>query len=89
MNFVRDEINGKKDTWREGNGRPSAEQTVKEFLYSCPFATKKEIRDRTGLSYPTIRKYYDDIIREMNQRKTIDELSMESMDMNFVEFDDE
>ncbi|MCM1225747.1 MAG: hypothetical protein NC548_66020, partial [Lachnospiraceae bacterium] len=56
--------------WRKGNGRPkgssTSEQVIKDYLMSNPFATKKEIRDDTGLSYPTIRKYYDQIITEIN-----------------------
>lgn len=66
--------------WREGNGRPSAEKTVREFLETNPFATKKEIKDGTGLSYPTIRKYYDKIVKEMNTTKTIDEMIWDSIE---------
>lgn len=39
-------------------GRPSKEKIVKEYLMEHSNATKKEIRDNTGLSYPTIRKYF-------------------------------
>lgn len=44
-------------SWR-GTGRPSVEHVVKEYLEAHPGATKKQIKDDTGLSYPTIRKYY-------------------------------
>lgn len=41
-------------------GRPSAEQIVREYQEKHPAATKTEIKNATGLSYPTIRKYYED-----------------------------
>lgn len=53
---------GKKD-WREGNGRPkdsgTAEQTVLEWRRQHPDGSKKECKDATGLSYPTIRKWWN------------------------------
>lgn len=79
MNYIRDEINGNTD-WRNKDGRPSAEKKVQEFLETNPFATKKEIKDGTGLSYPTIRKYYDKIVKEMNTTKTIDEIIWDSIE---------
>lgn len=39
-------------------GRPTKEKVVREYLYQNPHATKSEIKSATGLSYPTIRKYY-------------------------------
>lgn len=44
-------------------GRPSAEQIVREYQEQHPAATKTEIKNATGLSYPTIRKYYEDLQR--------------------------
>ena len=62
MNFIREEVNGNKN-WREGNGRPkgsgTAEQTVMEWRQEHPEGTKKECKDATGLSYPTIRKWWN------------------------------
>lgn len=62
MNFIREEVNGNKN-WREGNGRPkgsgTAEQTVMEWRQEHPEGTKKECKDSTGLSYPTIRKWWN------------------------------
>lgn len=61
--------------WRKGNGRPSSEQVVRDYLYDKnSLASKKEIKDHTGLSYPTIRKYYDKIIKEMNTVPSVDEM---------------
>ena len=64
--------------WRNKSGRPkgssSAEKVIREFLLGNPFAAKKEIKDQTGLSYPTIRKYYDKVIKEMNTVPTINDM---------------
>lgn len=59
MNFIRDEINGNKN-WREGNGRPSKQDIVEEWQCQNPNGTKKQCKDQTGLSYPTIRKWWLD-----------------------------
>lgn len=64
--FIRDEINGKKDTWREGNGRPSAEQTVRAYLQEHPDAKKADVIRGTGLSKPTVYKWYDKLKEEKN-----------------------
>ena len=58
MNFIREEVNGNKN-WRKGNGRPTAEQTVLEWRQGHPDGSKKECKDATGLSYPTIRKWWN------------------------------
>lgn len=79
MNFIRDEINGNKD-WRMGNGRPSEEKTVRDFLYKNPVAKKSEVIKGTGLSKPTVYKYYDKIIKEMNTTKSIDEMIWDSIE---------
>ena len=59
MNFIRDEINGNKN-WREGNGRPSKQDIVEEWQCQNPDGTKKQCQNETGLSYPTIRKWWLD-----------------------------
>lgn len=46
-------------------GRPSKKDHVKEYLEQHPTATKSEIKEATGLTYPTIRKYYDEIKAEL------------------------
>ena len=55
MNFVRDEINGNKD-WRYV--QPSAKETVLQFRAEHPDGTKSQCKEQTGLSYPTIRKWW-------------------------------
>lgn len=57
MNFVRDEINGNKN-WRNKEGRPTAEITVKEWRESNPEGTKAECHRQTGLDPKTIRKWW-------------------------------
>lgn len=49
--------------WREGNGRPKGSGTAKvkvnEWREANPQGTKKECKESTGLTYPTIRKWWD------------------------------
>ena len=45
--------------WRDGNGRPSAEQKVIDFLQENPEAKKCDVVRGTGLSKPTVYKYYE------------------------------
>jgi len=45
--------------WRDGNGRPSAESTVIEYIREHPEAKKAEVIRGTGLSKPTVYKYYE------------------------------
>lgn len=80
MNFVRDEINQNK-TWNKiGNGRPSAEQKVRDYLLSNPFARKCDVIKDTGLSKPTVYKYYDQLIEEFNNVPTLDEVLMNAIE---------
>ena len=57
---INDRING--TNWRAKNGRPKgstkAKAIVEQYQAEHPGATKSEIKAATGLSYPTIRKYY-------------------------------
>ena len=39
-------------------GSGTAENKIKEWRLSHPSATKKQRKDDTGLSYPTIRKWW-------------------------------
>lgn len=61
--FVRDEINGKKDTWRDGNGRPKGsgtkQQIVHEWRTAHPGGRKADCVRDTGLSKPTVYKWWD------------------------------
>lgn len=47
--------------WRNSKGKPSARQTVIEYTKAHPDATKTEVKKATGLTYPTIRKYYAEV----------------------------
>lgn len=57
MNFVREELNGNRD-WRNKDGRPSKQAIVEEWQCQNPDGTKKQCKEQTGLSYPTIRKWW-------------------------------
>ena len=65
MNFIRDEIQGKKD-WRNKDGRPkgsgSAQEQVLTWRAENPNGSKKECKEATGLTYPTIRRWWDTIM---------------------------
>ena len=58
MNFVRDEINGHKDTWREGNGRKPKKQIVEDWQALHPSGRKADCIKETGLSKPTVYKWW-------------------------------
>ena len=46
--------------WRDGNGRPSKQQIVFEWQQQHPTGSKSECKADTGLSYPTIRKWWEE-----------------------------
>lgn len=79
-------------SWREGNGRPkgsgTAQQTIFEWRKTNPGGTKKQCKDATGLTYPTIRKWWDseiaDVELEMTAPKIIDELEEFDLDLDFM-----
>lgn len=58
MNFVRDEINGNKN-WRNINGRPTAELTVREWRENHPDGKKADCIRETGLAKHTVYKWWD------------------------------
>lgn len=51
--------------WRNVNGRPKAEGRVREYMREHPEARKCDVIRETGLSKPTVYKYYDLIRREL------------------------
>ena len=51
----------KGTNWRDNNGRPSAEQIVKEWRDQNPNGSKRQCKDETGLTYPTIRKWWNEV----------------------------
>ena len=44
------------------------------------FPKKSEVIRATGISKPTVYKYYDDAIREVERVPTLDDLLQESLD---------
>lgn len=59
MNYVRDEINGHKESWREGNGRPSKAKFVRDWRDAHPNGKKEDCHRETGMSRDTIRKWWN------------------------------
>ena len=45
--------------WRDGNGRPSAERKVEEFMRENPEAKKCDVIRGTGLDKKTVYKHYE------------------------------
>lgn len=78
MNFVRDEINGNKN-WREGNGRPDKLSVVAEWRSEHPEGTKAECIRETGLSKPTVYRWWREIdlmeLREYTNKEKMVQLS--------------
>lgn len=54
---VNDEFNG--TNWRDGNGRKSKKDIVIVWRRNYPDGSKKQCKDDTGLTYPTIRKWWN------------------------------
>lgn len=57
--FIRDEINGHKDTWRNKEGRPSKQQIVADWQREHPTGKKIDCERETGLSRHTVLKWWD------------------------------
>jgi len=66
---------GKSD-WREGNGRKPKQSIVEEWRKAHPDGSKKQCKDDTGLSWDTIRKWWDgepvETIKKKKQVETIE-----------------
>lgn len=63
------EIDYPDGTWRKGNGRPAVQETVQRWRRDNPEGSKKECKDATGLTYPTIRKWWDkELVRDIMDR---------------------
>lgn len=56
------------NTWRNRDGRPkgsgTAQEKILEWRAVNPDGTKKQCKDETGLTYPTLRKWWDTKIEE-------------------------
>ena len=57
MNLIRDNITHKDKDWRKGNGRPSKENLVKEYIKENPDENPTEIARNLGISRTTVYKY--------------------------------
>lgn len=57
MNFIRDEINNNKE-WRNKEGRPTKENIIKQWRKDNPQGTKAECIKDTGISKPTVYKWW-------------------------------
>lgn len=61
--LIRDEINGKKESWREGNGRPKGSGTkrdiIKQWRMNHPNGRKIDCERDTGISRHTILKWWE------------------------------
>lgn len=62
--FVRDEINGRAETWRNKDGRPTKARIVEEWQKSHPGGRKVDCIRETGLSKPTVIKWWQEHIIE-------------------------
>lgn len=64
--FIRD-MNDKTNgtIWRNEDGRPSLKDKVYKYLEQHPTDTKAEVVRGTGLSRPTVYKYYDECRAEI------------------------
>ena len=83
LQAINDEANG--TNWREGNGRPkgsgTAQKTISEWRKENPGGTKKQCKDATGLTYPTIRKWWDSKL-DSNSGARIITVNKEEYDWN-------
>ncbi len=66
---INDRMNG--TDWREGNGRTSAEQRIREYLELHPNAKKCDVIKDLGLTKPTVYKWWK-VIKE-NQELPVPE----------------
>ena len=78
--FIRDEINGRKDNWRDGNGRPDKAQQVFEYRAAHPDAKKVDCIRETKLSKPTVYKWWN---WQPEHEKTVDEMTDEEYEQLF------
>lgn len=58
MNLIRDEINHNTD-WRNKDGRPTKKNIVEEWRYNHPEGRKADCIRDTGLTKPTVYKYWE------------------------------
>ena len=66
---ILNKVNGTE--WRAGNGRRKKDQEIFRYMAKHPAATKAEVIRETGLSKPTVYKYYDDFKRQFSDVQKI------------------
>lgn len=71
MNAIR-EVEHPDGEWRNKDGRPTAEQTVREWQQSHPEGRKADCIRETGLSKPTVYKWWTDIAIESEYKNLSD-----------------
>ena len=57
------------ENWRAGNGRKRKKEAVREWRSAHPNGTKAECREDTGMSWDTIRKWWNDVELTEEQKK--------------------
>lgn len=57
--LVRDVVNGKQETWRDGNGRKRKNQQIYDYRQSHPDAKKADCIRDLHLSKPTVYRWWD------------------------------
>lgn len=68
---ANDEVDG--TNWRSGNGRPSKEQIIRDYMIAHPEVKKKtEIADALQINRHTVSKYYDMISSEIDKQRCED-----------------
>lgn len=66
MNFVRDELNQNKTWNKEGNGRRPKKDIVQQWRLENPDGKKADCIRDTGLTKPTVYKWWDKVEIEKN-----------------------
>lgn len=70
IQMANDEVD--ETNWREGNGRKSKKDVILEFVRNNPSVTKKAVIARSvGVARKTVVKYYDEIIEELKQERSL------------------
>lgn len=78
--FVRDELNKRKDNWRNGNGRPDKAQQVFDYRAEHREAKKADCIRETGLAKMTVYKWWN---WQPEHEKTVDEMTDEEYEELF------
>lgn len=66
---ILNKVNG--TDWRNQDGRPKKDFEIFKYMSKHPAATKAEVIRETGLSKPTVYKYYDDFKQQFSDVQKI------------------